>query len=110
MTQKKYAPYFSNFDWPWYMPTIDEYEKILKRFSFKEVKVWSENADNYFANEQEMIRWIEQPSLVPFLKCVAKSDKQTFRDTVIEQMIKNTAQPDGRCFETFRRINVLAKK
>jgi hypothetical protein len=29
---------------------------------------------------------------------------------VIARMIVETGQGDGKCFETFRRINVLAKK
>ena len=28
MAEKKYAGYFNQFDWPWYMPTIEEYEKL----------------------------------------------------------------------------------
>jgi exosome complex RNA-binding protein Rrp42 (RNase PH superfamily) len=30
------------------------------------------------------------------------------QDTVVERMIEKTKQPDGRCFETFRRIDVKA--
>ncbi|MHC4124094.1 MAG: class I SAM-dependent methyltransferase [Planctomycetota bacterium] len=110
MAQKEYADYFNDFDWPWYMPAVDEYEKNLKQFAFKEAKVWGENADRYFADSEEMAGWIDQPSLVPFLKCVEMSDKQPFRDTVVKRMVKETIQPDGTCFETFRRINVFAKK
>ena len=38
------------------------------------------------------------------------SNKQHFRDTVVTRMINLTMQEDGRCFETFRRINVFARK
>jgi trans-aconitate methyltransferase len=110
MAEKRYTRYFSNFDWPWYMPTVNEYGKILKQFSFKEAKVWAENADRFFADTETMTKWIDQPSIVPFLKCVDNADKRPFRDTVVEQMVKETLQADGRCFETFRRINVFAKK
>ncbi len=110
MAQKEYAGYFDSFDWPWYMPSMDEYQKNLKQFGFKEAKVWTENADRYFADIEEMTKWIDQPSLVPFLKCVAQKDKQCFRDTVVERMIEQTIQKDARCFETFRRINTFAKK
>ena len=110
MKEKEYAEYFDDFDWPWYMPSVDEYQKNLKQFGFKEAKVWSENADRYFADAEEMIRWVDQPSLVPFLKYIDKPDKQGFRDTVVEKMVKETLQNDNRCFETFRRINVFARK
>jgi trans-aconitate 2-methyltransferase len=110
IAEKKYQMYFINFDWPWYMPTVNEYKKILNHENFNETKVWSENAERYFPNSGEMVKWIDQPSLVPFLSFVDVPDKQTFRDFVIEQMIIETSQPDGTCFETFRRINAFAKK
>ncbi len=110
MAQKEYVGYFDKFDWPWYMPAISDYENLLEKSDFKEAKVWCENADRYFDNAEEMIRWIDQPSIVPFLKCVDDVDKQPFRDAVVEEMVKETSQPDGTCFETFRRINIFAKK
>lgn len=110
MAEKKYAGYFTGFDWPWYMPGVSEYEKILKQFDFGEARVWSENADRLFPDTRAISKWVDQPSIVPFLKCVGDADKQPFRDTVIERMIKETIQTDGRCFETFRRINVFARK
>lgn len=110
MAEKEYSGYFNGFDWPWYMPSVDEYEKILKGCKFKEAKVWGENADRYFANTEAMIKWIDQPSIVPFLKCIDGPDKHDFRDKVVERMTEETIQEDGTCFETFRRINVFAKK
>jgi trans-aconitate methyltransferase len=110
MAEKKYAEYFDDFDWPWYMPSVGKYEKILKQFGFKEAKVWGENADKFFHDVEAMTKWINQPSIVPFLKCIDEPDKRSFRDMVTERMIEETIQDDGRCFETFRRINVFAKK
>jgi trans-aconitate 2-methyltransferase len=57
-----------------------------------------------------MLKWIDQPSLVPFMKIVPGEDKIDFRQFVIDRMIRKTCQPDGKCFETFRRINVVARK
>jgi len=110
MANRKYADYFNYFDWPWFMPTIEEYEKLLDKSNFREEKVWDENADRFFPDKDAMIGWIDQPSIVPFLKCVDDADKQSFRDAVVEQMVAETIQPDGTCFETFRRVNVFAKK
>jgi len=92
------------------MPDVDEYGKMAKQFGFREAKVWGENTDRNFDDAEKMTKWIEQPSLVPFLKCVDDADKQLFRNTVVERMIKETLQDDGACFETFRRVNVFAKK
>ena len=57
-----------------------------------------------------MTGWIDQPSLVPFLKQIEPRDKQSFRDFVVDKMIEEMRQKDGICFETFRCINVFAGK
>lgn len=105
-----FACYFSDFEWPWYMPTIEEYELLVRSIPFTESRVCGENADRFFADKETMIKWIDQPSLVPFMKLVPDEHKEDFRQFVIERMIQKTCQADGRCFETFRRINVVAKK
>jgi len=107
---EEYRKYFSEFQWPWYTPSLDEYENILKDFAFSELNVWEENADRFFPDREAVIKWVDQPNIVPFLENVPKDKKELFGEIVIEQMIKETLQENGRCFETFRRINVLAKK
>ena len=57
-----------------------------------------------------MIRWIDQPSIVPFINHLPEEKRKEFRNIVVDKMIEKTKQKDGRCFETFRRINVFAKK
>ncbi len=110
ISEGDYTGYFDEFDWPWFMPSVDQYRALLDETSFAEKKVWDENADRYFEGTEAMVKWIDQPSLVPFLAGVAGTDKQRFRDAVVERMIEETVQDDGKCFETFRRINVLARK
>ena len=110
MEHKEFATYFKGFVWPWYMPAIDEYQRLVDSIGLKDVKIWGENADRYFPDTGALIKWIDQPSLVPFLAYVAEKDKAILRKFVVEEMIKETKQDDGRCFETFRRINLFAKK
>jgi trans-aconitate methyltransferase len=92
------------------MPEPETYKSLVQKFSFNEVKVWGENADRYFPDAGAIIKWIDQPSLVPFLEVVPQNAKQSFRDYVVEKMLAATLQNDGKCFETFRRINVRARK
>lgn len=106
----EYKGSFRDFAWPWFMPKVHEYEKLIKEFQFREIKVWEENADRCFASATPMINWIDQPSIVPFLTYVEDTKRQEFRDLVVEKMLKNTSRQDGTYFETFRRVNVLAKK
>ncbi len=110
MALDQFAAYFTEFEWPWYMPPIDEYQVLVESSGLHNARVWGGNADRYFPDEEAMIRWIDQPSLVPFLTHVSDRDKDTFREFVVGRMIEETKQDDGRCFETFRRINVSATK
>ena len=92
------------------MPALSEYEKIVRQFAFKDLEIWGENADRYFKDIDAMTGWIDQPSIVPFLDRIDSVDQKPFRDAVVRRMIEATLQDDGTCFETFRRINVLARK
>lgn len=110
ISSKRYSIYFKLFEWPWYMPSIEVYKTLSSEMEFDEIRIWEENADRYFKNKDEMIKWIDQPSIVPFLKLVDNKDQEEFRNEVIDKMIDKTKQADGTCFETFRRINVYAVK
>ncbi len=110
MALDQFAPYFAGFEWPWYMPPIEEYWHLVGSSGLEDARVWGENADRYFPDKEAMVRWIDQPSIVPFLSRVSDRDKAAFREFVVGRMIEETKQADGRCFETFRRINVFARK
>ena len=110
MGRGEYADYFVGFEWPWYMPTVEEYRSLVDEAAFAEGRVWGQQGDKKFANAEEMVGWIDQPCLVPVLGCIAEKDKGCFRDAVVEAMIERPLQEDGTCFETFRRINVFARK
>ncbi|MDO4341097.1 MAG: methyltransferase type 11, partial [Eubacteriales bacterium] len=110
MGEEKYRKSFQGFEWPWYMPEKEEYEKLAENIGFSMLSVTEEHADRYFSDAEEMIRWIDQPSLVPFIKCVPEALKEEYRNEVMEEMLKKTLQPDRTCFETFRRIRVWAVK
>ncbi len=110
MGEERFAGYFEGFEWPWFMPAVDEYRELVAGRGLREVRVWGENADRFFPDVETMVRWVDQPSLVPFLVHVAEADREVFRDVVVKRMIEETRQADGRCFETFRRVNVSARQ
>jgi trans-aconitate methyltransferase len=110
MSQAEFSVYFEDFEWPWYMPAVDAYAALVASSGLTRVRVWGENADRFFPDQGAMIRWIDQPSIVPLLACVAEEHKRQFRDYVVGRMLGETQQSDGRCFETFRRVNVSAQK
>jgi trans-aconitate methyltransferase len=104
-----YHKYFDTMEWPWFTPTVGDYEELVRRHHFSEWRVWMENVDRLFT-EDEMVLWIDQPSIVPFLAKLERGEKQTFRDEVVNKMLQRTMTPDGRFFETFRRLNLSAEK
>jgi trans-aconitate methyltransferase len=110
MLLDRFAEVFANFDWPWYMPSVEAYSDVARQSDLQNVRVWDGNADRYFPDREAMIRWIDQPSLVPFHSFLPEILRRPFREYVIETMVERTLQPDGSCFETFRRINLSAEK
>jgi len=110
MNREAYKRYFADFEWPWCMPTILDYRRLLTVNNFGKIRIWDENADRYFKDVDEMISWIDQPAIVPFITRIDDSEKVNFRKAVIDKMVSITREGDGRCFETFRRINVYGEK
>ncbi len=106
----KYAGYFEDFEWPWFMPSKSQYEDLMSFIGFSDFTIIEVNRDRYFSNAEEMIRWIDQPCIVPFLKCIPDKVKDNFRNEVIAEMLKRTQQPNGTYFEAFRRLKICAKK
>ena len=106
MSLARFRDFFKNFTWPWFMPGPSAYRELVRSSGFADAEVWMENADRYFENADAMIRWIDQPSLVPFLSALPEEARSPFRDRVVHEMLAETRQDDGRCFETFRRIHV----
>jgi len=110
MAQPEFRAFFAEFEWPWYMPSVEEYSALMAASGMDDGQVWGENADRHFPDAEAMIKWLDQPSLVPFLAHVPAADKSAFRGCVIQGMREETQESDGRCFETFRRINASAHK
>lgn len=88
----------------------NDYRRVASRFPCRELRASGENADRFFPDAETMIRWIDQPCLVPFLPCVPLPDREAFRAEVIERMVQATRQPDGRSFELCRRVQVFFRK
>ena len=110
MVRDPYRTHFAGFEMPWFMPTVEEYEPIIKGTGFDQIELELQNADRHFADSAEMIRWLDQPALVPFLGRLPVEHRTGFRDTVVEEMVRRTQQADGRCFEIFRRFDLKAVK
>lgn len=60
MDNSNYSGHFVDFEWPWYMPRISDYEELANQQKFKELRCWEENADRYFKTKEDMVKWIEK--------------------------------------------------
>jgi len=110
MALEEYCGHFKTFEWPWFMPSVEEYQKLADKSNFAEARAWGENADRYFPDLNALVGWLDQPSLVPFLAYIEGKDKPGFRDFVIKRMAEESSRENGRYFETFRRINFYGRK
>lgn len=108
--QPRYAAGFEGFEWPWYMPRLEEYRLLAAQFQFRNLMICAENKDRFFPDVETMVRWIDQPCLPPFLCRLTPAEREPFRTEVVERMVGETRRPDGRCFESFRRIRVSGQK
>ena len=105
-----YMDEFKNFKWPWFFPKAEEYEELINQLPFIETGVWIENNDRLFKTEEEIVAWIDNPSLIPFMQSLSDKVKKKFRDEVVNEMLTRARQADGSYFETFRRINAFGVK
>lgn len=110
MKAEPYNACFQEFIWPWHMPSRQDYEDKVRSAGFSEFVVLEEKADRFFSDADEMIRWLDQPTLVPFMDALPETYKSDFRSKAVQAMLLKTQQADGTCFETFRRIKVTAVK
>jgi trans-aconitate 2-methyltransferase len=110
MGDDRYIGFFKDFEMPWFMPSKNHYEELISSIGFSDVSITEINRDRYFSTYEDMIKWIDQPCIVPFIECIPDTLKSTFRKEVIEEMLEKTRQSDGTCFETFRRLQVYAQK
>lgn len=105
-----FAAYFDGFAWPWHMPTETETATIVREVGFARGRVWTDRIDRVFDTADEMVRWIDQPCLAPFVPRIGSELVQRlFRNAVVERMLARTRRADGRFVETFVRINVFAE-
>lgn len=108
--EDKYIKFFRNFEMPWFMPSKSHYEELITNIGYSHFTITEVNRDRYFSTSDEMIKWIDQPCIVPFIECVPDTLKSKFRKEVIKEMLERTQQSDGTCFETFRRLQIYAQK
>lgn len=110
ITEVNYRAYFEDFEIPWFMPSKDYYEELIAPIGYSDVTITEVNRDRYFPTSEDLIKWIDQPCIVPFIERISDRLKVKYRQEVIDAMLEKAQRPDGTCFETFRRLQVFARK
>lgn len=54
MAQERFRHCFEQFKWPWYMPSVEEYEDLVRESGLRETKVWARTPTGFF---QMRKRW-----------------------------------------------------
>lgn len=101
---------FAGFRWPWFFPSVPEYDRLLRASPFGAGEAWIEPKAQRFTDAEAIAGWIDNPCLIPFLQALPAALRRPFRDGVVADMLARTRQADGGYLEPFSRINVRAQK
>ncbi len=110
MAARPFGEALAGFRWPWYFPSVAEYERLLRASPFVEWRAWIEQQDQRFPHADAIVGWIHNPCLIPFVQALPAPLRKPFRDGVVETMLHLTLQPGGTHLEPFRRLNVSARR
>jgi trans-aconitate methyltransferase len=110
MSHPMFTSHFANYEWPWHMPSVGDFEIKLRAAGFVDIKVWMQDADRVFENAEEFSKFIVSMGLVPLLERVPEgSERAAFEKHAVTSILEHS-HVDGGYFEVFRRINVKARK
>jgi len=108
MADERFRERFRGFRWPWYMPSAQEYARVLEEAGFEQIEVWSERADRLFSSEKEYRPFIENMAIVPLLDQFEDlGERDAFRQAVLTEIMDLSRAPGG-FYEPFLRINASA--
>jgi trans-aconitate 2-methyltransferase len=103
-----YEKYFRNWQTPWYLPTKEEYQSLLKDAGFENINVYSKEYRLLFGSVGEVIAWWSSAGLRPFLELLSGKEQEYFKYAVAMSYESNRT---GRGIEfDFRRLFAFAEK
>src|SRR5262245_27956774 len=95
LAEPEFRAAFRDFVWPWTMPAVEEYERLVREVPFASARLWGEVADRHFPSVEAMIGWIDQPSLVPFRQHLDAATGGRFREEGSAGMTGGARGGDG---------------
>lgn len=70
----------------------EDYAEIVAASGFSSCNISEVNRDRFFANADEMIGRIDQPSIMPFIRALPEEVRGKFRGDVVGAMLERTQQ------------------
>lgn len=103
-----YEKYFRDWQTPWYLPTKEEYETLLKETGFKNIRVFSKDYRIVFDSIGEVIAWWSSAGLRPFLELLPGREQEYFKYAVAMSYESN--RTDRGIEFDFRRLFAFAER
>ncbi|HWR58972.1 MAG TPA: methyltransferase domain-containing protein [Thermodesulfovibrionales bacterium] len=103
-----YERFFLDWRTPWFLPTREEYERLLERACFRNIKVYYREYKLVFSGIGEILEWWSTAGLRPYLAALPEREKEYFKYAVAMQYEQNRTER-GLEFG-FRRLFASATK
>jgi len=111
MEQVDFAARFQTFSWPWFMPTVAQYERLVATLPFRTTRVSCEKGFRMVPDAEALTEWLDRVLLPPFFAVLPTADERDlFRAYVLTALLMSVRQPDGRCRLASARLIFTGRK
>ena len=104
----KLEKFFSNWGSPWYFPSREDYETLLKDAGFGNIMVFYRDYRLVFESLNEVLDWLASAGLRPYLEVLPEKEQEYFK-YAFAMSFENNRTDRGIEFD-FRRLFASAKK
>jgi trans-aconitate methyltransferase len=109
-SMRKYQSYFSDFTFPYFFASPEEYRQLLEEAHLEPIRVELIAKDNSFPDAEGLAGWI-RTTWLPYTEQVPVEHQDDFIKEFIESYLKdNPSQADGSVHVAMMRLEVEAKK
>ena len=111
----QFKKYFTDWKQPWYFPTIDDTNKLLREIGYINIKTYTDSDCVFLPDRQMYSKFVKTVVLKSYLDHLfQKNDEHTeeLKDLLLELFLdeveKCNNKPDKRWFLDFIRLNIIA--
>lgn len=111
----QFKKYFTDWKQPWYFPTIDDTNKLLREIGYKNIKTYTHSDCVSLPDRQMYSKFVKTVVLKSYLDHLSQKNdehidelKDLFLYLFLDQVEKYNNEPDKRWFLDFIRLNIIA--